>query len=269
MPSRDFSSAVNSITTSRVQGGDEAFHSCPPDLSAPCISFAPPRAVIINAAAPSSGGAERRIVLGAPGNSAGHYADGTPAFNLKLSGSDPLGYIAYREPRPRRDFGRWAVIIDQETSVLFLCSGNSCRSIMAEAILRHLSGKKFRAHSAGSRPAGFIHPLAVHALTVLRVPLGELTSKNWNEFGQTQIDVVITLCDSAAKESCPFFPGTRFNAHWSLPDPAFHVGNEAERASFAVSVAQRIRAKIEGFVAIDWESPTEEIAARLRFLGEI
>ncbi len=153
--------------------------------------------------------------------------------------------------------------------VLFLCTGNSCRSIMAEAILRDLGGGEFTAHSAGSKPAGFIHPLAIHALSVMRIPLGELESKSWNEFADRPIDVAITLCDSAAQESCPIFPGTIFKVHWSLPDPAFHLGGESERAAFALLVAQRIRAKIEGLLSIDWKASPDEIMKRLRFLGDI
>ena len=140
---------------------------------------------------------------------------------------------------------------------------------MAEAILRHLGGGRFTVHSAGSKPAGFIHPLAIHALSVMRIPLGELESKSWNEFSDKPIDVAITLCDSAAQESCPIFSGTKFKIHWSIPDPAFHLGKEAERADFALLVAQRIRAKIEGLILIDWKAPSDEISKRLRFLGEI
>jgi protein-tyrosine-phosphatase len=140
---------------------------------------------------------------------------------------------------------------------------------MAEAMLRHLGGGRFEAHSAGSKPAGFIHPLAVHALTVMRVPLGELESKSWNEFADKPIDIAITLCDSAAQEPCPNFSGTKFKVHWSIPDPAFHLGKVAECADFALLVAQRIRAKIEGLISIDWNAPSDEINKRLRFLGDI
>jgi len=153
--------------------------------------------------------------------------------------------------------------------VLFLCTGNSCRSIMAEAMLAHLGGPKFEACSAGSRPAGFVHPLAVHALSALGVPLGEMESKSWDVFAGKEVDVVITLCDSAAQEACPVFPGKQFKVHWSTPDPAFHEGDETERTAFAVSVAKRIKAKIEGLVSIDWNRPRREIAGRLTFLGEI
>lgn len=154
-------------------------------------------------------------------------------------------------------------------AVLFLCTGNSCRSIMAEAILRQLGGARFTAHSAGSKPAGFVHPLAIHALSVMRIPLDELESKSWGVFEGKPIDLAITLCDSAAQESCPVFLGTKFKVHWSIPDPAFHLGKEAERADFALLVAQRIRAKIEGLLSIDWKAASDEIGKRLRFLGDI
>lgn len=153
--------------------------------------------------------------------------------------------------------------------VLFLCTGNSCRSIMAEALLTHLGHEAFEANSAGSRPAGFVHPLALHALSILRIPLDDLTSKSWDAFAGQEMDVVITLCDSAAQESCPVFPGTKFKAHWSIPDPAFYEGNEMQRAAFAVSVAKRIQAKVEGLVSSDWSQPREVIERRLCFLGEI
>lgn len=153
--------------------------------------------------------------------------------------------------------------------VLFLCTGNSCRSIMAEAILRAHGGEKLAGHSAGSRPAGFIHPLAIHALTAMRIPLGNLESKSWDVFAGQAMDVVITLCDSAATEPCPTFAETKFRAHWSLPDPAFHPGSEEERARFALNVAGRIRSKIEGLIGIDWSESPEKIKKRLDFLGEI
>ncbi len=136
-------------------------------------------------------------------------------------------------------------------------------------MLRHLGGGAFLAHSAGSRPAGFIHPLAVYALSAMRIPLGELESKSWDVLAGQPMDVVITLCDSAAKEACPIFPETRFKVHWSIPDPAFHAGDQMEREAFALLVANRIRAKIEGLVSINWTGPNNEIEKRLRFLGDI
>ena len=154
-------------------------------------------------------------------------------------------------------------------SVLFLCTGNSCRSQMAEAMLRQLGGDRFEALSAGSHPAGFIHPLAIDAMSRLNIPLASQTSKSWNEFFDTRLDVVVTLCDAAASEACPVWPGSPMTAHWSLPDPAFHPGTDDERLEFTLLIAERLRAKIAGLAALDWSSDRAELKQRLGFLGEI
>lgn len=153
--------------------------------------------------------------------------------------------------------------------VLFLCTGNSFRSQMAEAMLRQLGGDRFEALSAGSHPAGFIHPLAIAAMIRLNIPLTSQTSKSWSEFAGTRLDVVITLCDAAASETCPLWPGGPMTAHWSLPDPAFHPGTDDERLEFALLIAERLRTKIAGLVALDWSSDQAELKQRLGFLGEI
>lgn len=155
------------------------------------------------------------------------------------------------------------------TRVLFLCTGNSCRSQMAEALLRHTGGDAFEALSAGSHPAGFVHPLAVEAMRRLEVPVDNLSSKSWDVFADRPVDVVITLCDNAAEERCPVFPGDPLRVHWSLPDPALYVGTDADRLEFALRVAERLAAKVRGLVAIDWIQPRSEIEERLEFLGEI
>lgn len=154
-------------------------------------------------------------------------------------------------------------------SVLFLCTGNSCRSQIAEALLRHLGGNRFTAHSAGSHPAGFVHPLATAAMQQMKVPFDRHTSKSWNEFAQTPVDVVITLCDAAAVETCPVWPGDPITAQWSLPDPAYHDGTDEERLTFAVLVAERLAAKIQAMVALDFTDKRTELKQRLAFLGEI
>ena len=105
------------------------------------------------------------------------------------------------------------------TSILFLCTGNSARSIMAEAIANHLYGDKLIAHSAGSQPKNAPNPLALAALKRHDIPTGDLRSKSWNEFTNIQFDLVVTLCNSAAKETCPIFPGSPTSSHWSFPDP--------------------------------------------------
>lgn len=153
--------------------------------------------------------------------------------------------------------------------VLFLCTGNSCRSQMAEAILRELGGDRFEALSAGSWPAGFIHELAVEAMARLKIPMVDQVSKSWDEFADVSVDAVITLCDDAAAQACPNWPGDPIRAHWSLPDPAFHPGTKDDRIEFAVRVAHRLRAKIEAVVNLDWSSNRTELTNRITSLGEI
>jgi len=155
------------------------------------------------------------------------------------------------------------------TRILFLCTGNSCRSQMAEAILRQVGGERFAAFSAGSQPAGFVHGLAVDALAAIGVSIGEAKSKSWDEYAGTEFDAVITLCDSAAAEACPNFSGRTIRAHWSTPDPAMHVGTDQARLEFAVLIAQRLRNKIQRLTEIDFSAPREQVEQRLRFLGEI
>ena len=140
---------------------------------------------------------------------------------------------------------------------------------MAEAILRHVGGDLFEAFSAGSHPAGFVHPLAIEAMRRLDIPVADQVSKGWEQFADTSQDVVITVCDDAAKETCPVWPGSPLTAHWALPDPTYHLGSEAERLEFALRAAQRLRAKIEGLIALDWSMNRVELAQRLQFLGEI
>ena len=140
---------------------------------------------------------------------------------------------------------------------------------MAEAILRHVGEDCFEAFSAGCDPAGFVHPLAVEAMRRMDISMDGHVSKSWDEFAQTPIDVVITLCDHAAKETCPVWAGNPVTAHWSLPDPAYHPGTEDDRIEFTVRVVQRLRAKIEGLVNLDWPVDPAELSRHLGFLGEI
>ena len=156
-----------------------------------------------------------------------------------------------------------------KTKVLFLCTGNCCRSQMAEAILRHLDPARFEAFSAGSWPAGFVHPLAVAAMEEIDAPMVEPRSKSWDEFADTALDVIITLCDDAAQETCPVWPGTPLTAHWPLPDPSFHPGTEEDRLQFALTVAERLRAKIEELIALDFEhADPAALKAELDRIGE-
>ncbi len=116
-------------------------------------------------------------------------------------------------------------------NVLFLCTGNSARSIMAEAILKRKGPPNFIAYSAGSHPAGFVHPEALKQLETARLPTDGLRSKSWEEFskpGAPELDFVFTVCDNAAKEVCPIWPGQPMTAHWGVPDPAAVEGKPEE-----------------------------------------
>ena len=112
--------------------------------------------------------------------------------------------------------------------VLVLCTGNSCRSVMAEALINHLGRGRYRAWSAGSVPAGYVHPKSIETLTRHGIDPGQLRSKSWDECAEQSFDLVITVCDQAAAESCPLFPGNPKKLHWSTPDPAKVTGSEVE-----------------------------------------
>ena len=127
-------------------------------------------------------------------------------------------------------------------NVLFLCTGNSARSILAEAILNREGKGKFVGYSAGSQPKGAVHPFAIDLLKKLNHPTDQLRSKSWDEFavaGAPEMDFVFTVCDNAAGEVCPVWPGQPMTAHWGLPDPAAAEGSEAEqRLAFADAYRQ-------------------------------
>lgn len=113
-------------------------------------------------------------------------------------------------------------------NVLVLCTGNSCRSIMGEALINHLGQGRFKAVSAGSKPAGYIHPKSIATLEQHGITPPQTKSKSWDEFEQQDFDLVITVCDSASKEPCPLYLKKCQRLHWSIPDPASVTGSEAE-----------------------------------------
>lgn len=141
-------------------------------------------------------------------------------------------------------------------NVLFLCTGNACRSIIAEAILNAIGGGRFRACSAGSQAAGAVHPMAIEALTRLGFAPGDARSKSWDEFGRADaphMHFVITLCDQAAGETCPRWPGHPITAHWSFADPAACVGDEEERRKAFAKVCREIKNRLDIFAMLPFE----------------
>ncbi len=155
-----------------------------------------------------------------------------------------------------------------QIKVLFLCTGNCCRSQMAEALLKHVGGEGFRALSAGSHPAGYIHPLATLALEHHGVPIVDQRSKSWDEFADEGVDLVITLCDTAAALACPVWLDAPLTVHWMHPDPVALAGTDGERIRFAEEVAGQLKGKIEQLVALDFEnSLREELLEALNAIG--
>jgi protein-tyrosine-phosphatase len=145
----------------------------------------------------------------------------------------------------------------QPFNVLFLCTGNSARSILAEALLNRAGQGKFKAYSAGSTPKGEVHPYTLDLLRRMNFDVSGARSKSWTEFAQPgapRLDFVFTVCDNAANETCPLWPGQPMTAHWGIPDPAAAEGTEAEvRLAFAEAFRQ-LSNRINIFVALPMRS---------------
>ena len=142
-------------------------------------------------------------------------------------------------------------------NVLFLCTGNSARSIMAEALLGHWGKGRLRAYSAGSFPKGAVHPLALDLLEKAHLNTSGLRSKSWDEFakpGAPKMDFVFTVCDQAASEVCPVWPGNPVTAHWGVPDPAAVEGTDAEKSRAFRVAFQALETRIKLFTALRLEA---------------
>lgn len=141
----------------------------------------------------------------------------------------------------------WVLLMSRR--VLVLCTGNSCRSVMAEALFNHLGKGEIEAVSAGSFPAGYVHPKSIETLKRHGIDPGDPRSKSWDEFTGQSFDLVVTVCDAAAAESCPVFLGPVQKLHWSTPDPAKATGTDDEIKAAFDSAFHQLRSRIEEFLA--------------------
>ncbi len=157
-------------------------------------------------------------------------------------------------------------------NVLFLCTGNSARSIMAECILNRIGDGRFTAFSAGSHPAGAVNPYALDLLQRLDYPTDDLRSKDWAEFaapGAPEMDFVFTVCDNAAGEVCPIWPGQPTTAHWGFPDPAAYAGTEAETRALFAEIYGQIERRLEAFASLPMDAVDRlTLEKRVRALGQ-
>lgn len=142
---------------------------------------------------------------------------------------------------------------DKTYNILFLCTGNSARSIMAEALITTMSKGRFRGYSAGSKPGGKVNPFAIEKVNETGYPLAHLRSKSWDEFVQPDaphMDFIITVCDNAAGEVCPFWPGHPATAHWSFEDPAAVEGSDEQKRVAFTKIFRQIVARMNAFLAL-------------------
>ncbi|GMM92323.1 arsenate reductase ArsC [Qipengyuania sp. MTN3-11] len=158
---------------------------------------------------------------------------------------------------------------DRPLNALFLCTGNSARSILGEAILNHDGGGRFRAYSAGSQPTGTVNPWAIHTLKTLGYPVQGYRSKSWTAFAEgPEFDLIFTVCDSAAAESCPVWPGRPTSAHWGIPDPAAVEGSNAEKAAAFLDAFRMLKRRIDLMLALPMTSLGQiALGKRLETIG--
>ena len=159
---------------------------------------------------------------------------------------------------------------DRVYNVLFLCTGNSARSILGEAVLNHVGGARFRAFSAGSYPKGAVHPMTLETLKEAGIPTTGLRSKSWDEFAgldAPQMDFVFTVCDDAAGETCPLWPGHPMTAHWGIEDPAKAEPGFHQRQAFEDAL-RFMRNRIATFINLPFESIDKlAMGSKLRSIG--
>ena len=162
---------------------------------------------------------------------------------------------------------------DRPFNVLFLCTGNTARSILAEALLNHIGKGKFRAFSAGSQPKGTVNPFAIKVLQKFEIPTDGLRSKSWNEFAAPdapKMDFIFTVCDNAAGESCPIWPGHPTSAHWGIEDPAAVEGTDIQKEAAFVAAYQYMRNRIAAFAALPLHSlEALRLGDALRKIGQM
>jgi arsenate reductase (thioredoxin) len=161
--------------------------------------------------------------------------------------------------------------VTAQYNVLFLCTGNSARSILAESLMNHWGRGRFRAFSAGSIPKGKVHPSAVELLTQMKLPAEGLRSKSWDEFATAsapQLDFVFTVCGNAAEESCPIWPGMPITAHWGVDDPAAVEGSDTDKWLAFRKAFHELESRIKAFTSLPLESlQRSTLQERLRAIG--
>jgi arsenate reductase len=175
----------------------------------------------------------------------------------------------------KRELGhtQWEKIMHKTYNILILCTGNSARSIMGEALFNTMGAGRFKAYSAGSHPSGIVNPFAIEQVQRLGYPVEGLRSKSWDEFAQPgapQMDLIITVCDNAAGEMCPLWPGKPVKAHWGFPDPAAVEGtDEVKRAAFTRTFHQ-IHNRVQLLLSLPLETLDRmTIENQVRAIGKV
>lgn len=154
--------------------------------------------------------------------------------------------------------------------ILYICTHNRCRSILSEAITNHFSDGTVQAFSAGSQPVGEVHPLSLEYLSEKGISTAGLKSQSWNEFEAIQLDLVITVCDSAANETCPLWLGNTIKLHWGLPDPSKLTGNEEDIRNAFLAVMETIEQRVKILLSLELhtKTPEQRLALLSAYTGE-